>query len=130
MSDSCIRCGNEAGRSSVEFGKRLFCSPHCFGGWEAGRDIESLSRIDALEAANDANLAVAKEAQRLLDLRERQLADCTRAMREVSAALRTNANGIRMTAALNRYTLVMHYANSLAVLARKLDAARAGKAGA
>lgn len=47
--------------------------------------IANLHRhIDELESRN---LLAAKETVRLLDLRERQLADCTRAMREVSTEL-------------------------------------------
>lgn len=53
------------------------------------------------------------DAQRMLDLREQQLADCTRAMREVSAVLRSWGSG-----------------ETWCCLADKLDAARAGKAGA
>lgn len=53
------------------------------------------------------------ETQRLLDLREQQLADCTRAMREVSAVLRSWGSG-----------------ETWCCLADRLDAARAGKAGA
>lgn len=123
MSDNCMRCGNEASRSSVSLGSRLFCSSVCFEVWKAGRDIESLRRIDALEASNDANLAVAKDAQRLLDLREQQLADCTRAMREVSVQLHERAEDAW---AEGRGFL----GDTLMALSDKLEAARAGKAGA
>ena len=67
--------------------------------------------------AEPASLSTGREGLRcylcLLDLREQQLADCTRAMREVSAVLRSWGSG-----------------ETWCCLADKLDAARAGKAGA
>lgn len=61
-----------------------------------------------------------KDAQRLIDLREQQLADCTRAMREVSVVLRDEAH---------EQWVDVHYvtADKLFDLADKLDAARSGK---
>jgi len=63
------------------------------------------------------------ETQRLLDLREAQLADCTRAMREVSTAIREwCVPWLRDDAGQWRG------ADEFSALADKLDAARAGKA--
>lgn len=128
--EDCRRCGGGCGRSVVSLGARLFCSPKCFEIWSAGRDIESLERIDALEASNDANLAVAKEAKRLLNLREQQLADCTRAMREVSTAMKAIASGIGDHEFLPAQRWLNEYVLWLRESAAKLDDARAGKAGA
>lgn len=63
------------------------------------------------------------ETQRLLDLREQQLADCTRAMREASLVLREYADWI----VYEHDDLNVEH---LIEMADKLDAARAGKAGA
>lgn len=66
------------------------------------------------------------EAQRLLDLREAQLADCTRAMLQVSQAMRLNALGLRDYSKSPMH--VCNYADSLVALAQQLEAVRAGKA--
>lgn len=63
------------------------------------------------------------ELQRMLALREAQLADCTRAMREV-------ATEIRDVEAHLPADCGMHHTSRLHDLAARLDAARAGKAGA
>lgn len=66
------------------------------------------------------------DTKRLLDLRERQLADCARAMREVSGELHTHGDWLWKEPECNLDWL----AEDLEALAKKLDAARAVKAGA
>lgn len=73
----------------------------------------------AMIESRDAEIA---ETRRLLDLREQQLADCTRAMREVSDVLRSSINTALKGA---NFWAVELFERS----ADKLDAARAGKAG-
>lgn len=70
--------------------------------------------------ADFADTSTANELKRMLDLREQQLADCTRAMREVSKYL---CDVARMC----RDDLKPARADLLDELASKLDAARAGK---
>lgn len=62
-----------------------------------------------------------KDAQRMLDLREQRLADCTRAMREVAGNMR---------AIVDHCCVDDEASRNLARLIYQLDAARAGKAGA
>ncbi len=61
----------------------------------------------------------------MLEHRENQLADCTRAMREVSEELRSRMHGNK--AGRPDYVVVFRCAD-LTELAQKLDDARAGKA--
>ena len=122
----CHRCNKNLsnGQATRNCGSLIFCEG-CFDFWSAGRDVQSLGRIDALEASNDANLAMLKEAQRLHDLRETQLADCTRAMREVSIEM----DGLRK-AIDNRVVEANSAAQIIQACVQKLDAAHAGKVGA
>lgn len=63
-----------------------------------------------------------KELQRLIDLKNSQLAECTRVMREVADALLTNAQAIAP-----HVPPIYGFSESLTVLAQKLSNARAGK---
>ena len=65
------------------------------------------------------------ELQRMLDLRESQLADCTRVMREVSIEM----DGLRK-AIDNRVVEANSAAQIIQACVQKLDAAHAGKVGA
>lgn len=129
MSSESCRCGEPVGQSAVWVGRRLFCSPECYDFWSSGRDMQALERIDALEASNDANLAMLKEAKRLLDLREKQLADCTRAMRKVATEI---VEAIRDADEDGHvYNMAGDYVHQIEIFewcAKQLDAVRAGKA--
>lgn len=79
-------------------------------------ECEEIERKYHMAKANDeASLALLAEARSMLALREAQLADCRRAMREASVILRMHAPTAIEGPVLAR-------------LADKLDAARAGKA--
>jgi hypothetical protein len=60
------------------------------------------------------------EARRMLDLREKQLADCTRAMREVANVLKDFADGLNTLAIENDEELA-NLALDLSAQAQKLD---------
>lgn len=78
-------------------------------------------------------LAQLVDTKRMLDLRERQLADCTRAMREVSEGVKDHARALDLawpllrTQNANISRELDFMARQLNVLAQKLDDARAGK---
>lgn len=88
-------------------------SPHCACPKDAHVGL-LLEYAETLEFHEDK----LRDTLRMLDLRERQLADCTRAMREVSTAIHTDI-------ADNRFDddAVL----DVLAFADKLDAARSGK---